>query len=435
MTRNDQRRRRVVIDEALQLYESDQELGGVVERRLDETASAEESLPGEQTGYSKRARRRHQMRTTDLIPKRWTAVAGLAIILLASMALLNLGDWLANSLPANLSDRLRIGQAGSVSAWFSSVLFILSGLASLQIYALRQHRQNDYLGTYRVWLLFALLLLAGSLNCIVAGDELASSWLPAIGLGAGSIVWLLVIKLAGLLAVFIRGAIEVRASRATLALVSVVWLVYTAVTVLQFPLVRESQWVEQQPEALWGNLPILAHVGLFVTLVWFARHVFLVANGLISERAIPVATPPAKVVESQQSTRGSSSKKKARRNLATAESDLETAATVPEPSEAEPVLAADTGPDANAGSDAATPTLTIGRGTLSSRSERTSGPLAGKLKQASNSPAPSSAAAKGATHSTPESSDADDDEETESLRGLSKAERKKLRKAQSRRAA
>ena len=163
----DQRRRRVVLEEVTQGVR--QESG--LTHSLARSESAHVSSDANPKVYSNSANRRHQKKTTDLIPKRYRSVAlflALLILCLCGLNALSIySDNWQELFTQNQMQAFSLSGHGSLAGWFCSFLLILSGLASLQIYALRQHRCDDYRGTYRLWGWFAALFMLGSIQCVV----------------------------------------------------------------------------------------------------------------------------------------------------------------------------------------------------------------------------------------------------------------------------
>lgn len=240
--------------------------------------------------YSFGADRRNQLKTTDLVPKRWTSFSLVVLLLLASIGLLNLlsnyaGNW-EQQVGASEVAALGLTGRGTIASWFSSFLLIITGLASLQIYALRQHRRDDYRGTYRLWIWMAALLMFASLNCVVdlaaIATNLAASWTSYSFQGK---VWLPVtIKLVVLTTLIARGLYEVRASRGSFALVIFVWVAYSTAAIIQLPAVRPAL-VNLGQEAALGNCFLFGTAGLLMAELVYARFIYLHAHGLIKQRA------------------------------------------------------------------------------------------------------------------------------------------------------
>ncbi len=251
--------------------------------------------------YSFGADRRNQLKTTDLIPKRWTSFSFVVLLLLASIGLLNLLFNYASSWESQIgvSEVAALGLTGrgTIASWFSSFLLIITGLASLQIYALRQHRRDDYRGTYRLWIWMAALLMFASLNCVVdlaaIVSSLICSWTAFSFQGKS---WLPVaIKLVVLSTLIARGLYEVRASRGSFALVLFVWVAYSTAAIIQIPAVRPAL-VNLGQEATLGNCLLFGTAALLMAELVYARFIFLQAHGLIQQR---VAKP--KIAKSKTS--------------------------------------------------------------------------------------------------------------------------------------
>jgi hypothetical protein len=245
--------------------------------------------------YSFGADRRNQLKTTDLVPKRWTSFCLVVLLLLVGIGLLNLlsnyaGSW-EKRIGASEVAALGLTGRGTIASWFSSFLLIITGLASLQIYALRQHRRDDYRGTYRLWIWMAALLMFASLNCVVdlaaIATNLISTWTSFSVQGK---TWLPVtIKLVVLTTLIARGLYEVRASRGSFALVIFVWVAYSTAAIIQIPAVRPAL-VNLGQEATLGNCFLFGTAGLLMAELVYARFIYLHAHGLIKQR---VAKPKA----------------------------------------------------------------------------------------------------------------------------------------------
>ena len=147
--RNDARRRRLAIDPVIpagvdQCVESD--------REREKTVPSSKS---QSRHYAFGANRRCQAKTTDLIPKRVCAYLLVVLGLLAMLWLITFLARQSNQWSVYLGESgmrlLSIRGQGSLASWFSSFLLIITGMASLQIYALRKHRCDDYRGAYRLW--------------------------------------------------------------------------------------------------------------------------------------------------------------------------------------------------------------------------------------------------------------------------------------------
>ncbi|HMP78350.1 MAG TPA: hypothetical protein PKD54_02750 [Pirellulaceae bacterium] len=313
--RTDQRRRRVLMEEVAQ---------SPVDTESDSTGSPEvppRAKKAPRRAYSKKAERRHQLKTTDLIPKRLLSWLVLSAGLVLALGLLNLAYYFLQPLQisgsptdvtrpesvpvgseltgkssvsisaSNVGEAVSLTGRSGFAAWYSSLLLILSSLASLQIYALRQHRRNDYRGTYRVWLWFAAILMVSSLNCIVDLHHLCSQclqyWTQSFswtGSGSGPSI----IKMSLLAVIVVRGLIEIRVSPTSFVLVCFVWLAYSATLLLQIPSLAVYAVHEHQVEVAQGNVWLIGVTLTLVATLYYARVVFLHASGLAK---LPVPKP------------------------------------------------------------------------------------------------------------------------------------------------
>ncbi|MEQ1907068.1 MAG: hypothetical protein ABL888_22980, partial [Pirellulaceae bacterium] len=285
MARNDQRRRRVVIDGALQNEDDVNEVVSIGAFEREGTTTAVEPT----ACYDRRAGRGFQLRTTDLIPKRPKAVFLFLAAVATIVILLNLLHLaFSNSWPAAISGKFSLVQSGSIAAWFSTAFLMLACLVCLQIYSLRQHRSDDYRGTYRIWLLFAGAMLLSSMNCIVNFDEMLGDE-SHLSSSSPLLFWSLwatkALVVAGL---FIRGFVELRLSRGSLALAAISSVAYVSSLVLQIPEVTQSIGVSFA--LVLGNTQFLGHAFLLVALAVYARNVFLTSNGLMAVRTVKAKT-------------------------------------------------------------------------------------------------------------------------------------------------
>lgn len=299
--RNDARRRRLAIDPVIpagvdQCVESD--------REREKTVPSSKS---QSRHYAFGANRRCQAKTTDLIPKRVCAYLLVVLGLLAMLWLITFLARQSNQWSVYLGESgmrlLSIRGQGSLASWFSSFLLIITGMASLQIYALRKHRCDDYRGAYRLWGWMAAILILASINCVsdltgvlgnltsrmFVGDYANRAWIP------------FALKLVALSVLTVRGIYEVRASLGSLLLVIFVWSAYVAAIVLQYPATKESL-ADLGPNTMLGNCLLFGTTGLFLAHLTYARYVFLDAHGLIKLRVKSKKSTAAKNVESNDAS-------------------------------------------------------------------------------------------------------------------------------------
>ncbi len=292
MVHRRQRLRRLILDEASQMEVTQAPQTAATNSKPRSTKKKETRV------YAVAATRRHQRKTTDLIPKRLLPYATVVFLLLFSVGVLNLFASLSEKWSHVISDEaagaLSLWGTGSISGWFSSFLLILTGLASLQIYALRQHRNDDYRGAYRLWLWMAGLFVIASMNCVVDFEVVASAVASVFFEGGAARIngwgwWLVAIKMVALTALVVRGLLEVRASQSAFVMVVVVWVAYTASIVMQIPQFKNMTVMNH--ETVYGNCNLAGTVLLLLAVLTYARQVFLQANGLLK-----IAAKKAKTV-------------------------------------------------------------------------------------------------------------------------------------------
>lgn len=242
--------------------------------------------PADARAYAFGGERRNQLKTTDLIPKRALSYLSVVLVILGCLALINFfatqsPEW-GKQIGADGLAALAISGAGSIANWFMSFLLILAALSCLQIFAMRQHRCNDYRGTYRLWIWMAGLLLFASMGCVVDLGLLGENLTVALlNQSAAERVWLAVtIKLTILTLIAARLLFEVRESRGSIALVSFVWLAFSSAVVTKIPSV-ESSLASFHPVMITGNCLLFGTAGLLMAHLTYGRYVYLRANGLI----------------------------------------------------------------------------------------------------------------------------------------------------------
>ncbi len=247
--------------------------------------------------YTEGACRSHQLKTTDLIPKRWFPLMAIAFSLAAAIAALNALHHYAPQLRVAVGDdgvnAILLDSRGGIGMWLVNLLLLMTGIVCLQIYGLRQHRRDDYRGSYRFWLWAAVLCVFGSLVVVTRVHDLVGNlWTGAFGQLAPTVNTLLVAKQLLLLGLVIRAAIEIRRSRLASAMfVPVPLLLGAAIIVSEYPQVfAAARPFVQAPES---NGLLAGCAFLFFAVVVFARHVYLEANspgGAVTKRPMVKVT-------------------------------------------------------------------------------------------------------------------------------------------------
>ena len=266
-------------------------------------AGSDDSTPAgdESRLYSSRVTGSRQLKTTDLLPKRPMSYAMVVLSLLALVVGLNALDHFASDWRPWIGDvgveALTISGSGSLANWFLSFLFIASAMASLQIYALRRHRCDDYRGAYRIWLWFAAILLLGSSGCVIRIGEICQNLLTHVASPEWiqSVIVLIAIKLTILSLVALRGIFEVRASKGALVVLSISFILLVATVCFELPSLRSR--LADNFELTHGNMLLSGVVCMFLGQLTFARFVYLEARGLVRQ-------PLAKAQKESSETNG-----------------------------------------------------------------------------------------------------------------------------------
>ena len=168
-----------------------------------------------------------------------------------------------------------------LNAWYCNFLLLLSGAASFQIYSLRQHRRDDYRGTYRVWLWFSALFVLSSVALVTPISDVVYQAFLRLAAPEGPSPILPAVVLFMALAVLVgRGYFEIRRSRLAVCSLSIAFLCYAGILLLQhWPALATS--VSEGIPVTQGNLLLIAASSLLFGTLGFARYVYLEANGLI----------------------------------------------------------------------------------------------------------------------------------------------------------
>lgn len=258
--------------------------------------------------YASGANRRHQLKSTDLIPKRVRACVLTILMLSGILGLLNYLAVNANGWRAIIGDEgvatLALTGKGTLASWFCSALFILAAMTSCQIFWLRKHRCDDYRGSYRVWSWLAAVFLIASIGCTanigglvhrlvgyLFGESLTSGGLPPIA----ALAWIVLAAMA------IRLMFEVKVSRSALGLVLVAWFAYSCRIAATLPAVNEKL-AEQaslpiEVGLIIGNASLIGAMAVLLAATTYARCIYLLAHGLIKPRVSKAKPVKAKMAK------------------------------------------------------------------------------------------------------------------------------------------
>jgi hypothetical protein len=277
-----QRRRRVLLEETEGV--ADESTEPAVTRRSRSAARSGRT-------YSESALAENQPRVTDLIPlRRWVQLLALSIlvVLIIVLGLVHAysESWAAE-LDADAAALINPQSPGSLSRWLSSAMLGWAGILSLVIFSMRRHKTDDFHARYRVWISAALILFMASMDVSTGFHHLAFDAvrigirrvLPDSALVAQThgLCWALVSLLATLC--LTRLAIEVRPSRAALLATLAASIAYGAAGL------SHIGWLPLQSPRygvlITASCRLAAEVFLLATIMIFGRHVYLDAQGLL----------------------------------------------------------------------------------------------------------------------------------------------------------
>lgn len=273
------RRRRVLNEEVLSASAS----------HLALRAASEDRSTGDALRYSDAAAVENHPQISDFIPRRHRTIAMMLIIGLAATGGVAVFHQLAAPLAAATGtlhqQPLDVSAGNSLAAWMGSVLLFVTSLACLLIHSIRRHRIDDYRGRYRIWRWAAAACLLASANNVAPLHALVADVLTHYaGWSAlrGGAVWWLTLAGVPLAWISLRISFDVRESAASAVLLVASLLAYAAA------LANFLGWlpgIEPRWESLvTGGTALAGHWLILTSVVCYARHVVLDAQGLVRRR-------------------------------------------------------------------------------------------------------------------------------------------------------
>jgi hypothetical protein len=230
----------------------------------------------------------------DLVPTRLWVLALLFMASLAAIAGLEvlyswtLADGLAErgtDLKSALLPLLDLGAAGSLAAWFSSLVLLAASVAAVLVYTVRRHRMDDYRGRYRIWLWGAIcwfvLATAAATNLQDALREAMGILAGTPLMGDGTIWWIMpAFFMVG--AVGLRLAVDMWPCRSSIASLAAAGLSYLAAVAIRLGWVAPGDAAAGLMSCV--GAAMLGHVLMLLAMGLHARHVLLDAKGLLPRR-------------------------------------------------------------------------------------------------------------------------------------------------------
>jgi len=246
-----------------------------------------------------------------LIPKRWFAYSTVVVLLIGAIALFNGLAIYSPLLRSYVGDAgvaaFSLQGSGTLASWFASVLLAFSAAFCVQVYYLRRHKCDDYRGSYRLWLwafvLFAVLSVSATvgLGQIIQNVVAATAGaLPSIG----PVSILVLVACVTLTAMAMLAAWETRVSRGAISLIVFSGLA-GLVSVLSVEPVVHNQLAEMNLIAVASNAWLIFCSCAFLSVLTYARYVYLAANGMLTVRQVeskPVEKQPKKKPAAKKST-------------------------------------------------------------------------------------------------------------------------------------
>jgi hypothetical protein len=302
VVRRNDRRRRLMTDEFVPTIEPSQPTENVDPHNNVATTCATRRT------YASGADRRNQLRTTDLFPKRTCLIVTFGLLMLSLIVGINVLAWNAQSWSAVIGPEgvaaLQLSGAGTLASWFTCFLMVSVALVSLQIYAMRRHRCDDYVGTYRMWMWFPPIFIIASMASVVDVSTIARNVFDStlgMSLPPGSLVPF-VVALSVLAVLAGRVLYEVKDSRASVAVLVMAWLS------LAVSITMQTEWAGNRIAAfdrqfVLGNSYLFSAVALLVGHLFYTRFVYLHAHGLIVRKPVKVARKAKKKVEPKKPAR------------------------------------------------------------------------------------------------------------------------------------
>ena len=284
LNRKTNRRRRLMVDSNSIVGES----VPATTTKKKRSANEESIQTDVRKAYAVGAMRRHQRKVTDLIPKRPLAYSLSVFAFLVLIASVNLLAHFSSSWHSVIGQQgvqaLAITGPNSLSTYLSTVFFAVAAALCLQIYALRQHRCDDYEGTYRVWGWLAPVFVIASLACVLPLGAMSQNIFTAVSGRGFSVTWLpLAIGVGLVSSLLVRYLMEVRYSYGTAAWSCLAWFAICASWAMPEILAGLDLNVDRQAvqNLALGNGILIAAASSLLANLTYARFVFLRSNGFI----------------------------------------------------------------------------------------------------------------------------------------------------------
>lgn len=283
--------------------------------------------------YTSGALVENQPKLIDFVPQRSFAIAGIFVLLVAAISLINVAHF--RVLPFAESKSIdaasfNLNLDGGLLAWVSSFLLLGTSFFCFQVYQVRKFRADDYSGSYRVWIWLAVGFIVASIDATaqispIVASLIATNWENGF-FSSDKNVWLIIVGLPAL-TICSRLAIELWRSRVALGSISIAAAAYGFATVLRFDFFPINISHDQVVEA---NSLAIAHSSIFFMVISYARFVVLEAEGKI---VAAIATDQIEENEPETTVENNSSNTKRKSKVPPRVSAVSEGAPIPDANE------------------------------------------------------------------------------------------------------
>ena len=258
--------------------------------------------------YAMGADRGCQLKTTDLFPKQLWIITLCGVMLFLVVVGLNVLNGYAPQWQPYIGEAsvraISLSGPGTLASWMLCVTLLTTGLSSLQIFALRQHRCDDYGGTYRVWLIVPPIFFIASVAAIVDFEAIfihINSVAQLTSVATESLIPM-TIKLSVVALLMVRLLFEIRDSKAAFSMLVVAWLTIAISTVLN------TRWAEnrissQDLAMIYPNAVLVSAISLMLAHLFYVRFVYLHAHGAIAIKKRTPAIAKTKVAKTKRAAK------------------------------------------------------------------------------------------------------------------------------------
>ncbi|QDT09126.1 hypothetical protein [Planctomycetes bacterium K23_9] len=236
--------------------------------------------------YGAKVQRRLRGRWFSLVPVSRSSLAIASSCIALTALLLTFAHYAAVTWPSlvyqpDIARPLRLDRADSFGRWFTCAILAASSGASLLIYQLRRHRNDDYAGHYRLWRIVIVVLLLASINTLVSAVSWCGSLLDALvgkRVAFSGYDWLRIFLGVGGVVLAIRMIAELRRSRWALAFIAI------ACGLLALPEATKWQLLEIETINRWVLVtaaPLLGYTALFLAVGGYLRMLYRDVRGIV----------------------------------------------------------------------------------------------------------------------------------------------------------